>query len=124
MPASITASDALAFGFQEGPCSRADLEGGSVATGGDGAVQLMSYKATSAAAPGEEDLPAGGVSTISHPCPVLPSPSRSLRGRGRAPGAWRRGGGVSALISTAAVGGPAWRNKGKHRFHPKWAKAR
>ncbi|KAM6060360.1 NADPH oxidase 5-like [Theristicus caerulescens] len=48
---------------QEGLCSRASSEGGFVATGGDGAVQLMSYKATGAAAPGEEDLPAEGVST-------------------------------------------------------------
>ncbi|XP_053933080.1 NADPH oxidase 5 isoform X1 [Cuculus canorus] len=48
---------------QGGLCSRAGSVEGSVATGGDGAVQLTSYKATStAAAPREEDSPAEGVS--------------------------------------------------------------
>lgn len=87
MPASIAASDALAFGFQEGLCSRGGSKGGSVATGGDRAVQLTSYKATGAAAPGEEDLPVEGVSTISHPRPGPPRPLRSPLGSGRAPGA-------------------------------------
>ncbi|KAM6409443.1 NADPH oxidase 5-like [Rhynochetos jubatus] len=54
-----SAGDAAAFGFQEGLCGRASSEGGSVATGGDGAIQLTSYKATGAAAPADEDLPAG-----------------------------------------------------------------
>ncbi|KAM9637523.1 NADPH oxidase 5-like [Morphnus guianensis] len=76
---------------QEGLCSRAGSEGGSVATGGDRAVQLTSYKATGAAAPGHEDLPAEGVSTISHPCPAPPRPPRSLVGSSRAPGACRVG---------------------------------
>ncbi|KAM6059004.1 NADPH oxidase 5-like [Chlamydotis macqueenii] len=48
---------------QGGVCGRASLEQGSVATGGDGAVWLTSYKATGAAGPGEEDPPAAGVST-------------------------------------------------------------
>ncbi|XP_051484516.1 NADPH oxidase 5 [Apus apus] len=48
---------------QGGLCSGAGSEGGSVATGGDGDVQLTSYKATSTTGPGEGDLPIGGVST-------------------------------------------------------------
>ncbi|KAM9224191.1 NADPH oxidase 5-like [Leptosomus discolor] len=58
MPASIAAS--AAFGFQGGLCSRAASEGAAVATGGDGAIQLTSYKATGAATPGEEDPPVAG----------------------------------------------------------------
>ncbi|XP_061303456.1 NADPH oxidase 5 [Pezoporus flaviventris] len=40
---------------QEGLCSRAGSDGGSVATDADGAVQLTSYKASGAAARGEQD---------------------------------------------------------------------
>ncbi|XP_069722702.1 NADPH oxidase 5 isoform X3 [Phaenicophaeus curvirostris] len=48
---------------QGGLCSRGDSAEGSVAIGGDGAVQLTSYNATStAAAPREEDSSAEGVS--------------------------------------------------------------
>ncbi|XP_075287422.1 NADPH oxidase 5 [Opisthocomus hoazin] len=48
----------LSVDAEEGLCGGAGSEGGSVAAGGDGAVQLTSYKAT-----GEEDPPAGGESS-------------------------------------------------------------
>lgn len=121
----VTASDALAFGFQEGLCSGAGSERGSVATGGDGAVQLTSYRAMGAAAPGGEDPPVRGVSTISHPRPAPLRPPRAPQGTGAEPPvpAGREVGG-SALISTAAAEGPAWRNEGKHHSHPQRAAAR
>lgn len=100
MPAGIAAGDALAFALQEGLCSRAGSEWGSVATDGDRDVRLLSYKATGAAAPGEEDPPVAVVSTVSHPCPAPPRPPRSRGGRGRAPGAHGVGTGGSLLSST------------------------
>ncbi|XP_075362746.1 NADPH oxidase 5 [Mycteria americana] len=122
MPASITASEALAFAFQEGLCSRAGSERGSVATGGDGAVRLTLYKATGAAAPGEEDPPAGGVSPISHPRPAPPRPPRSPGGRGRAPGACGAGGG--ALLSPTQQRLEDQPGERRGSMASTWAKAR
>ena len=100
--------DTLALGFQEGLCGGAGSEGGSVAAGGDGAVQLTSYKAT-----GEEDPPAGGVSTISHPHPAPPRPPRSLPGgQGQSPVPVGKAGGLRSWQPGEAEGSTAAFPKG------------